>query len=162
MPFLAMIGAMVSDPGCEQDKRLLSQVITSLDMAAQQSPGAAKLYEVCRRLYQSALGSIEARQTINSAPNISSKISASSAPGSLRQANSIANHNAFEQPISRDFGSGTNVAFAYDADTPQTLTLPDSANELLTWFEDYMGSNTSMLDILESDLTLSNWDMANL
>ena len=128
-------------------------------MAAQQSPGAAKLCEICRTLYNTALKSIKARRNINSASSTSAKISAG-APGYSQGVNHPANHHAFEQRIPQDFTSDPHVAFASDANMHQTLTLPD--NDLFGWFEDYMGCNTSMLDILESDQAQRNWDMANL
>ena len=134
-------------------------MITSLQAAAQQSPGAAKLCEICRSLYQAALSSVDVMRRKNKPQNNISILS----PGASRlhrRSSSLADDVNLDQLMPQDFCQDTNAGIIPDGNTHQTNTVIDAANELFVWFDDYLGSNTSMLDILETDLVGNSWHVA--
>ena len=60
----------------------------------------------------------------------------------------------------QSFCQDTSPGIIPDCNAHQTNTDLDAVNELFVWFEDYLGSNTSMLDILETDLVENSWHVA--
>ena len=75
-------------------------------------------------------------------------------------------HKRFSQPVNnvvldqrmpQDSCQDTDVGINPDGTAHQIPSELDVANELFVWFDDYLGSNTSMLDILETDLIESSW-----
>lgn len=58
-----------------------------------------------------------------------------------------------------DGGAAANMdTFTASANPQSALSMSDNANEISTWFEDYMGGNTSMFDLLDLDQPPMVWD----
>ena len=155
-PFLAILGAFISDPDQEEDRKLISHVITSLEAAAQLSPGAAKLCEVCRSLYQAALTSVNVMRHKITSRNIMSDL-LPEAPRAHKRFSESASNVTSNQRVPNDSCQNRDSGIIYNRNVHQTPADLDTANELSVWFDDYLGSNTSMLDILETDWVESSW-----
>lgn len=163
MPFLALLRAAISDPSDQQDTKLLSDVVTSLEAAVKQAPGAEKLYQICRILYQTALRIIDEGWRIGSfhvgtdSTQLYSEDVHIEPPDHSQQ---TCYNNASEQQSLNSLSSfnGDMTAFTASANAQSTLSVSDDAKEMSVWFEDFFGGNTSMLDILESDHAQLDWN----
>lgn len=159
---------MISNPENEQDRKLLDYVVTSLEGAAKLSLGAAKLCEICRMLRQSALKSIDESRQGNQSQTHRTSIQSHSANPAVdglnyhEQTTRKADDVASEHQILQNPPSEMNPAITATANAHETLSVSDNARELFVWFEDFFGCNTSMLDILETDQTQVDWDLASL
>ena len=71
-----------------------------------------------------------------------------------------ANNGVYDQRMSQDSCQNTDCGIISNGNAHQDLSDLDAANELFVWCDDYLGSNTSMLDILETDLVESSWHTA--
>lgn len=166
MPFLALLGAAISNPGYEPDRRLLSHVVTSLKQAAESAPGAKKLYDVCRVLYSTALKTIDGAKARNNGHHTTANSNKFSVPNNLPKQREGQVHQDLSTENQSQItygGAAANMdAFTPGADPQSTLSLSDNANEISMWFEDYMGGNTSMLDMLNMDQPQMNWDWASM
>lgn len=166
MPFLALLGAAISNPGYEPDRRLLSHVVTSLKQAAESAPGAKKLYDVCRVLYSTALKTIDGALARNNGHHTTANSNKSSVPNNLPKQREGQVHQdlSTENQSQITYGGAAAImdAFTPGADPQSTLGLSDNANEISMWFEDYMGGNTSMLDMLNMDQPQMNWDWTSM
>ncbi len=163
MPFLALLRAAISNPSDQQDTKLLSDVVTSLEAAAKQAPGAEKLYKICRILYQTALRIIDEGRRISSlrvGANSNQLYSKDAHIEHPKRSQPIGHNNASEQqsPNSLSGSNGDIAAFTASANAQSTLSVSDDAKEMSVWFDDYFGGNTSMLDILEGEHAQLDWD----
>ncbi len=166
MPFLALLGAAVSSLGCEPDRKLLSHVVTSLKQAAESAPGAKKLYDVCRVLYSTALKTIDGAKARNNDHHTTANSNQPIIPNNLPKQREeqvdqdLSSEN--QSQITYDGATANMDAFTQGANPQSTFSMSDNANEISMWFEDYMGGNTSMLDMLDMDQPQMNWDWASM
>lgn len=170
VPFLAILGAVYSDSDNEEDKTLLRHVINSLEAAAKQSPGAAKLCQICRILHQTAMKSIggpcRAKVSQTGAAPDQSHLSKNLPMENLNYGQHMTrntSHSLEHQTSNEPFSASNDMhAFAPNANAESTFSMSDNAQELFGWFDDYLGCNASMMDILETDQTQLDWNLANL
>lgn len=165
MPFLALLGAAISNPSDENDRMLLDQVVASLKQAAKSAPGAKKLYDVCRVLHSTALQTIAGAKARKTGHYTTTNPDQSIISSALLNQRGEQNHQdvfAQKQTQVTDGGTAANMdPFTPSADPQSTLNMSDNTNEISMWFEDYMGGNTSMFDLLDMDQPPMNWDWAS-
>ena len=166
VPFLALLGAAISNPGYEADEKLLTHVVFSLKQAAESVPGAQKLYDICHVLHRTALKTIEEAKARNNWNTTTANSDQSGIPNNLTTPRTEQVHQdaSVERQGQMVYGNtGANMdAFTMGADPQSTLSTSDNANEISSWFENYMGGSTSMLDMLEMDQLQMNWDWDNM
>lgn len=163
MPFLALLGAAISNLGHESDRKLLDHVIASLKQAGQIVPGAKKLYDVCHVLHSTALKTIDAAKAHEDGSHTTVNMNRYNRRSDLRKQWEGQAHKDLsnENPSKVAYGSAAanKVAFTAGANPQSTLSMSDNSNEISTWFENYMEGNTSLLDMLNMDepQTILDW-----
>jgi hypothetical protein len=119
---------------------LLSQVVDSLEAASTRAPGATKLYKICKILFKGAKSCIE--QNLNGQylpPN--PRLQAIPGNGKIMPDQS--------QYVLVPNSSQNNQMFTENWDSLQI----DSMENMSMLFDNYLAGNSSMMPILEADLT---------
>ncbi|KAG6993754.1 hypothetical protein G7Y79_00051g086740 [Physcia stellaris] len=162
MPFLALLGAAISNTGNENDRKLLSHVVVSLKQAAENAPAAKKLYDVCRVLHSTALKTIDEAKARQNSHHTTTSSNQSGTSNELFNQRGEQNHQDLStqnRSQMTDRGAAADMeAFTSSANPQSAPGMSDNANEISMWFEDYMGGNTSMFDLLDMDQPAMDWD----
>ena len=157
MPFLALLGAVASNPANKADIQLLKRVLSSLEAASQHAQGAGKIHDVCHILFHTATKSL--RNTNDATFS-----------NEAEQAEQAAANNPRSQSSASVSGDGKKTAGAaslaetatFDTDGLFDSNMPDTNfQDMSHLFEDFLGGTTSMLDMFDVDPMQAEWNWDN-